>query len=417
MIARRTFMAGTMSALAAPSDRVRIAVIGVRGRGAVLTGDFLGVPNVEVAALVDVDSRVFGKAGKLVADKSGKPASQYADLRRVLDDRTIDAVVVATPDHWHGPATLLACAAGKDVYVEKPCSHNLREGRLMVEAAERHKRIVQVGTQARSRASTQRAIEFIHSGKIGKVRMAKAWNVQLRDNIGRHLDGPAPKEVDYDLWTGPAPPAPFRENRFHYNWHWWWNFGTGDMGNDGVHQMDMARWALNVDAPIAAAGWAGKVFFDDDQQTPDSMNITFTYPGGESMIFEQRIWTPYGMSDQENGVAVYGSEGMVEIGRWNGRWGWKLYDRRGKLVSTDQPGGDEAHAQNFVDSVRSRKLPNATISTGHTSTLHAHLGNIIARTARNLVFNPQTEAIANDPEASRLLGRQYRKHWATPKAT
>jgi predicted dehydrogenase len=411
---RRHFLATPLAALAA-SDRVRIAIIGTRGRGRALTGDFLQLPNVEVAALVDPDQRSFAKAAKLITDKTGKQAQQHADLRRVLDDKSIDAVVVATPDHWHAPAAILAAQAGKDVYVEKPCSHNLREGRLMVNAAAKHNRIMQVGTQARSRASCQRAIQFIHAGKIGKVRMAKAWNVQLRDNIGKHHDSTPPRELDYDLWTGPAPSLPFRENRFHYNWHWWWNFGTGDMGNDGVHQMDMARWALNVDAPIAAAGWARKVFFDDDQQTPDSMNITFTYPGGEALIFEQRIWTPYGMSDQENGVAVYGSDGMVEIGRWQGKWGFKVYDPKGKLVSTDQADNDETHTQNFIDCVRSRKLPNATIATGHTSTLHAHLGNIIARTGRNITFDPVAETIASDAEATRLLRRTYRPHWATPK--
>jgi predicted dehydrogenase len=411
---RRYFLSTPLAAMAA-SDRVRIAIIGTRGRGRALTGDFLDVPNVEVAALVDPDQRSFAKAAKLITDKTGKQAQQYSDLRRVLDDKSIDAVVVATPDHWHAPAAILAAQAGKDVYVEKPCSHNLREGRLMVNAAAKYNRIMQVGTQARSRASCKRAIQFIHSGKIGKVRMAKAWNVQLRDNIGKHHDSAPPKELDYDLWTGPAPTLPFRENRFHYNWHWWWNFGTGDMGNDGVHQMDMARWALNVDAPIAAAGWARKVFFDDDQQTPDSMNITFTYPGGEALIFEQRIWTPYGMSDQENGVAVYGSDGMVEIGRWQGKWGFKVYDAKGKLVSTDQAANDETHAQNFIDCVRSRQLPNATIATGHTSTLHAHLGNIIARTGRNITFDPKAETIAADSEATRLLGRTYRPHWATPK--
>jgi len=412
---RRTFLAGSITSLSAASDRTRIAIIGVRGRGRALAGDFLQVPSVEIAALVDVDQRSFTRAAKLITDKTNKAATQHTDLRRVFDDKTIDAVVIATPDHWHGPASILAAEAGKDVYVEKPCSHNLREGRLMLEAAAKHQRIMQVGTQARSRASAQRAMAFIHSGKIGKVRMAKAWNVQLRDNIGKHQDSTPPKEVDYDLWTGPALATPFRENRFHYNWHWWWNFGTGDMGNDGVHQMDMARWALNVDAPISASGWGRKVFFDDDQQTPDSMNVTFNYPGGEAMIFEQRIWTPYGMSDQENGVAVYGSDGMVEIGRWSGKWGYKVYDAKGKLTQTDQSDNDETHAQNFIDCIRSRKKPNATIETGHTSTLHAHLGNIVARTGRNLIFNPKTETIASDAEATQLLTRSYRKHWATPK--
>lgn len=412
---RRTFLGTAASLMAAPSERVRVAIIGVRGRGRALAGDLLQVPNAEIAALVDVDTRVIDRVVKMVVDKTGKAPATHQDLRRVLDDKNIDAVVVATPDHWHAPAAILAANAGKDVYVEKPCSHNLREGRLMVEAAARHQRIMQVGTQARSRTSTQKAIEFIHSGKIGKVRMAKAWNVQLRDNIGKRQDSTAPAEVNYDLWVGPAQALPYRENRFHYNWHWWWNFGTGDMGNDGVHQMDIARWALRVEAPITATGWAGKVFFDDDQQTPDSMNITFGYTGGEALIFEQRIWTPYGMQDQENGVAVYGSDGMVEIGRWGGRWGYRVFDIKGKLVSTEQAGGDESHVANFIDCVRTRKQPNAAIPIGHTSTLHAHLGNIVAKTGRNLKFDPQRETIASDAEASRLLRREYRPHWAVPK--
>ncbi|MBM3762970.1 MAG: Gfo/Idh/MocA family oxidoreductase [Acidobacteria bacterium] len=415
MIERRVFMGGLMTSLAAASDRVRVAMIGVRGRGAALTGDFLEVPGVEIAALVDVDSRVFGKAASRVEAKTGKRPAQFGDLRRVLEDKTIDAVVIATPDHWHGPAAILAAEAGKDVYVEKPCSHNLREGRLMVEAAARHRRVMQVGTQARSRGSAWKAMEWIHGGRIGKVRMAKAWNVQLRDDIGKHRDAAAPKEVDYDLWMGPAEAMAFRENRFHYSWHWWWNFGTGDMGNDGVHQMDMARWALKVDAPVKVSGWGKKVFFEDDQQTPDSMNITFEYAGGEAMIFEQRIWTPYGMGDQENGVAVYGSEGMVEVGRWGGKWGFKVFDSKGKLVTVEQAANDEKHAANFVECVKTRKRPNASIEIGHTSTLHAHLGNIVAKTGRNLVFDPVREKIERDVEANGLLSRRYRKHWAVPR--
>jgi predicted dehydrogenase len=414
-LARRAFFATSVAALAAPNDRVRVAIIGTRGRGRALTGEFLAQDNAEVAVLVDVDPTSFTRAAKLIEEKTGKPPATHSDLRRVLDDKTIDAVVIATPDHWHAPAAILAANAGKDVYVEKPCSHSLREGRLMVEAARANQRIMQVGTQARSRASTRRAIDFIQSGAIGKVRMAKAWNVQLRDNIGREPDSTPPANVNYDLWIGPAEPLPFRENRFHYNWHWWWNFGTGDMGNDGVHQMDMARWALGVEAPIRASGWARKVFFDDDQQTPDSMNVTFDYPGGESLIFEQRIWNPYGMAEQENGVAIYGSEGMVEIGRWNKRWGYRHFDRAGKLITANQEPGEGNHARNFLDSIRTRALPNADIAIGHTSTLHAHLGNIIAKTGRNLTFDPKAETIANDAEASALLTRRYRQHWAVPK--
>lgn len=415
---RRVFLAGALgatSAMASPGERVRVAMIGVRGRGAALTGDVLALEGMEVAALVDVDDRVVARVRKMVSEKQGREPVHHRDLRRALDDQSIDAVIIATPDHWHAPAAILACAAGKDVYVEKPCSHTVREGRLMVGAARAHKRVMQVGTQARSRGSIQRGVAVARSGVLGKVRMAKAWNVQMRENIGRGKEGPPPAEVDYDLWLGAAEAVPFRDNRFHYNWHWWWNFGTGDMGNDGVHQIDMARWALGVEAPVRASGWGRKTFFDDDQQTPDSMNITFDYPGGEALVFEQRIWNPYGMNEQENGVAVYGTEGRIEIARWDRKWGYRLFDRKGKLVKTDQEPGEEGHMRNFLECVRSRKRANADIEIGHASTLHAHLGNIVARTGRNVEFDPAAETIRGDAEAGALLTRRYREHWAAPK--
>ena len=412
---RRMFLAGAVSAMAAPNERVRVAMIGIRGRGRGLTGDVLALDGMEVAAFVDVDDRVVARVQKMVNEKQGRDAVYHRDLRRVLDDKSIDAVVIATPDHWHAPAAIMACDAGKDVYVEKPCSHNLREGRLMLEAARTHKRVMQVGTQARSRASTMRAIEVARSGVLGKIRMAKAWNVQLRENIGHGKEGPPPAEVDYDLWLGAAEALPYRDNRFHYNWHWWWNFGTGDMGNDGVHQIDIARWAMGGGAPVRASGWGRKTFFDDDQQTPDSMSITFDYAGGEALLFEQRIWNPYGMGGQDNGVAVYGSDAVLEIGRWDRNWGYRLFDRKGSLVKSDQGPEDEGHMRNFLDCLRTRKQPNADIEIGHTSTLHTHLGNIVARTGRNVEFDPTAESIKSDSEASALLSRRYRKHWAVPK--
>ena len=216
-------------------------MIGVRGQGRHLTGKFAQQKDVNLQYLCDVDENVYENAAKLAEEKSGKRPPYISDLRKVLDDKNVDAVVIATPDHWHAPATILACDAGKDVYVEKPASHNLREGRLMVDAARRNKRIVQLGTQSRSRPSTIAAIEYAKSGKLGKLLMAKAWDVQLRDHIGHKEDSPIPKGVDYDTWIGPATYMPFNENRFHYQWHWNWNTGTGDIGNDGIHQMDIAR--------------------------------------------------------------------------------------------------------------------------------------------------------------------------------
>ena len=403
----------------AASEKVNVAFIGIRGRGKGLIGAFAALPDVNIAYLCDVDSRVLESVAADVEKSTGKRPQLAGDLRRVLDDKSVDAVVIATPDHWHAPATILACDAGKDVYVEKPASHNFREGRLMVEAARRNKRVVQHGTQSRSRPSTQRAIDYIKSGKIGKVYMAKAWDVQLRDDIGHKEDSPVPQGVDYETWTGPALMLPFNENRFHYNWHWHWNYGTGDMGNDGVHQLDIARWALDVDYPLEVSGMGRKLFFRDDQQTPDTMNITLNFKD-KVIHWEMRIWNPYMLEGVDNGLAVYGSDGMVHIGRWRDKSGskvsgFKVFDSKGEQVMFDQANEGDTHARNFIDCVRNRKAPNAEIEIGHISTAYSHLGNIVARTGRNIKFDAETQTILSDPDTNRLLTREYRKHWATPK--
>jgi predicted dehydrogenase len=425
---RRYFLKSTVAAaamssrLVAASDKVNIAVMGVRGQGKNLTRMFASLPDVNIPYLCDVDANVFGPAAKIVEDQKGVKPQLIGDIRKALDDRNVDAIVIATPDHWHAPATLLGCAAGKDVYVEKPCSHNLKEGRLMVEAAKRYKRVVQHGTMYRSFPSVLRVMEYIHSGKIGKALMAKAWDVQLRNDIGRKEDGPVPAGVDFDTWTGPAPMLPFNPNRFHYNWHWHWNYGTGDVGNDGVHQIDLARWALDVETPLEVTGMGRKLFFDDDQKTPDTVNVTFEYKD-KALMLELRIWNPYGMEGQENGVAVYGTEGVVHIGRWDSekggrKHGYRVYDKKHKLVFEDydyeiQPW----HNRNFVECIRSRKAPNAEIEIGHTSTLHAHLANIVVRTGRPVKFDTNLETALGNEAAQRLIGREYREHWATPKTT
>jgi predicted dehydrogenase len=402
------------SRLPAASDRVSIAVIGVHGRGKALTSGFARMPDVSVEYMIDPDQNVIAPALAILEKAGHKRPKTGADIRRAFEDKSIDAVVIATPDHWHAPAAILACDAGKDVYLEKPCSHNIREGRMLLEAVRRSKRVVQHGTQARSREITRKAIEYAQSGKLGNVLMAKAWDVQKRSDIGHKPDSPVPAGVDYDTWVGPALWMPFNENRFHYNWHWNWNFGTGDMGNDGAHQIDMARWALGVDYPGEVSGMARKLYFHDDQQTPDTMNITFSY-SGKMLMFEMRIWNPYAMEGVENGVAIYGSDAMMHIGKWDRVWGFKVFDRAGKLTLHEHtPGEDETHLRNFIDCVRSRNTPNADIETGYKSVLHCHLGNIVARTGRTLRFDASTQSIAGDPEANKFLGREYRKHWGAP---
>lgn len=424
---RRYFFAGAAAAAAAArraataaNDKVNLAFVGTGGRGRGLLGSFAKLPDVNIAHLVDADQASLERAfARLDGIGAARPPAD-GDMRRAFDRADIDAVVIAAPDHWHAPAALLACAAGKDVYVEKPCSHNIREGRLLVNAARYHKRIVQHGTQARSRPSTLRAIDYAQSGRIGKVLMAKAWNIQLRADIGRKPDGPVPEGVDYDTWLGPAPWIPFNENRFHYKWHWHWHFGTGDAGNDGAHQLDIARWALGAGYPQTVSGMGRKVFFDDDQQTPDTMNVTFDY-GDKAMIWEMRIWTPYKMAGVDNGVAVYGAEGMVHIGRWNRRWGFKVFDAQDREVMRDEEAeaGDEAavaaHARDFIDAVKSRRLPNADIGTAHLSAMHCHLANIVSRTQRGLRFDAESETVIDDPEANLHVKRRYRRHWGTPR--
>ena len=418
---RRSFLGAAAAGLAATrarvaaADKVNVGMIGVGGRGRGLLGVYASLPDVNVTHLCDADQASLERADQVIAKAGARKPQTTNDMRHLLDDKEVDAVVVATPDHWHAPATILACDAGKDVYVEKPASHNIREGRLMVDAARRNRRIVQVGTQSRSRPSTLKAMEIVKSGQIGEVIMAKAWNVQLRDDIGHKENSPVPDGVDYDTWLGPAPWIPFNENRFHYKWHWHWHFGTGDAGNDGAHQIDIARWALGVDYPKSAKGMGGKIFFEDDQQTPDTMNVTFDY-GGKALIWEMRIWNPYGMDGQENGVAVYGSEATIQIGRWDRRWGYKLFDRAGKLVEHNDA-DDEAddHMRNFIDCIRTRKLPNADVSIGHLSALHCHLANIVARTGRNVDFDQESEQAINDEEANLHVSRRYRTHWSTPK--
>ena len=259
MLTRRYFFLAPAAAVlarrrVAAADKINVGMIGLGGRGRSLTTGFGRLGTANIAHLCEVDQSNMERALQIVKDLGQPVPRQTNDMRRVLEDKSVDAVIVATPDHWHAPAAILACDAGKDVYVEKPCSHNIREGRLIVDAARRNNRMVQHGTQTRSRPSALRAIEYVRSGKLGKVLMAKAWNVQLRRNIGRKPDGPVPAGVDYETWLGPAPWIPFNENRFHYNWHWPWHFGTGDIGNDGVHQLDVARWALGVNYPERVTG-------------------------------------------------------------------------------------------------------------------------------------------------------------------
>jgi len=343
-----------------------------------------------------------------------------ADMRKIFDDKSVDAVLIASCDHWHAPAAILAANAGKHVYVEKPCSHNILEGRAIINAGKKNNVVVQHGTQSRSSPSKQKAMQALRDGEIGDVLVSRHVNSQKRSNIGHQTPSDPPAHVDYDLWVGPAAWRDYQSNYVHYHWHWFFNFGTGDIGNDGVHGIDVARWGLGVEThPSFVTGYGSKLYFDDDQEFPDTYSLAFEYPGdgkvGQKrvLIYDQRIWTPYNEDPEGNTTFFYGTKGMMTIGRKI-----KVFGPRNQLIREEElTRGDKIHQRNFLDAIKDRSLvPNAEINTGHLSSSLCHLGNIVSRTGRAIRFDPQTEKIIGDEEASKLLGREYRKdHWAVPK--
>ena len=403
---------------AGANDRIVIGAIGCGGQGRSLIERFSGAQGVELAYVCDPDAGRAAKGAKAARDHHPKVVS---DLRRILDDKSVDAVTIGTPDHWHAPAAILACQAGKHVYVEKPCSHNIREGRLLVEAARRNKRVVQHGTQSRSAPLIAHGIQLLRQGIIGDVLVAKAWDVQRRGSIGHASPSSPPAGVDYDLWVGPAPFVPFQKNRFHYDWHWWYAFGTGDMGNDGVHEMDIARWGLGVEThPTTVAAIGGKYAYDDDQQFPDTQYVSYEYPGDGSvgqrrqLVFELRLWSRYGLDEGiDNGNAFYGTKGWMLLSK---RGILKVFDERNRPVEIPgTPPSMANHQQNFLDAIRTGQPPTAEIAVGHLSATLCHLGNIAARLGRSLNFDPKTERILGDEQANALVKRNYRDHWAAPQ--
>lgn len=403
---------------ASSADRVALGFVGPGGMGTNLLRSFGGMPDVAVAAVCDVDRRRAENAAKMATDLSGKAPRIYKDMRELFAQKDIDAVVIATPDHWHAPATILACEAGKHVYVEKPCSHNIREGRLMLEAARRHKRIVQTGTQARSAPHFHEAMARLRDGAIGEVFVAKAWNSQLRGNIGKARPSAPPPELDYDNWVGPAPMRPYQSNLLHGSWRWFFDFGCGDMGNDGVHDIDLARWGLGVRThPSKVSAMGGKYFFDDDQEFPDTQTVLFEYDVDgrkKQLIFEQRLWSPYVQENYENGNAFYGTKGMMLLGKHKG---WQIFGPRNEPGEKMDSSMDSAHHhRNFLECIRSGKLPNADVEIGHHSAALCHLGNLATRLGRSLRFDPAKEQILDDAEANAMVRRKYREgHWAVPQ--
>jgi predicted dehydrogenase len=398
--------------------RLRLGLIGPGGMGTNHLKLLAKTPDVELAWVCDVDARRLELAAKSTQELSGAAPKATRDMREVLDDKSVDAVFIATPDHWHAPATLLALDAGKHVYVEKPCSHTLHEGRLMVDAARKAKRIVQVGTQSRSTEHVMTAIAKLHEGAIGEVLSVKVWNSQFRGSIGHVPASEPPAELDFDTWLGPAPRTPYHSNMLPSKWRWFFSFGEGDIGNDGVHDIDIGRWGLGVDThPSRIAAIGGKFFHDDDQEWPDTQNVIFEYhlEGGKKKLltYEQRLWSDYHQDGFENGDAFYGTNGYMILGKAGG---WRLYDKKDKLREEGKGSPDlGAHHRDFFDCIRGGGTPHADILEGHLSASLCHLANISTKVVRMLTFDPETERITGDGEADKMLTREYREHWGLPK--
>ena len=406
------------------NDQIRVACCGVRGRGRDHISGLQRLNNVEVVALCDVDDSVLADRLKDFEQKGWREPKTYTDYRKLLEDPDIDAVALGTPNHWHALGSIWACQAGKDVYVEKPISHNIFEGRKMIEAARKYGRIVQSGLQIRSSIAIQAAVDFMQSGQLGEVYMAKGLCYKWRDTIGKTPDEPVPAGVHYDEWIGPAPERPFSRNRVHYNWHWHWDYGNGDIGNQGVHQFDIARWGLGMDEhPVFINSTGAKVMFDDDQETPNILHSAFEYPqpDGKKKIlqFEVRHWITnheggIGEGDDNTvGVIFYGSEGYLVVDSYNS-WHTVLGRERRPGPRADI-GGD--HYQNFIDAVRSRDPEKLTCSLeeGHKSTVLCHMANIAYRLGRSLRFDPKRESFIGDEEANSMLSRDYRAPYVVPE--
>ncbi len=398
---------------ASPNDRVQVCVIGVRGRGSGVGKTFAGLSEVQVTHICDVNETLLASYGKQIADVQKSAPKAIVDLRRALDDKSVDAIVVTTPDHWHALATIWGCQAGKHVYVEKPISNNVFEGRQMVAAARKYDRVVQVGTQSRSVPHYAEIVKLLRDGRIGRVHMAKAWNSQLRRRVPKVPDEPVPPGLDWNIWQGPAPERSYNANRYTYGWRWLWDYGTGDMGNDGVHDLDIARWGLGVDYPTEVQCTADKLVFTGDiQETPDTQLVTFKFPDKQALlVYEQRLWSPYHLEGYENGVAFYGSEGYIVVGRQ----GWKLVEKRNHVVSDNKVTfSDVPHVQNFIDAIKNGKPLNCDIEEGYKSTLLAHLGNLSYRVGRPLKFDKTSHTIAGDQQANLLLKREGRREFQIP---
>ena len=405
---------------AAANDKISVAVVGFNGMGMHHVRRAAQISGSQVVALCDVDDAVLARGANTVKEIAGNKPTTTRDFRSIIDDKSIDAVAIATPHHWHCPIAVPALLSGKDVYVEKPASHVFHEGRLLVDAAEKHKRIVQHGTQMRSSPVTAEAGEVLKSGILGEIKITKAWNVQDRGFAKPVKDGQPPSGVDYDRWLGPAKKRPFNKNRFHRTWRLFREYGNGDFGDDGAHDLDMAAWGLGVtEHPIRITAHGSNVKPPGYREFPDNLNVSFEYADGRVLIYEDRLFTPYGLHGVDSGNAFYGTKGYMIFSR---RGYFRTY--LGGKEEAGPKSGDAGrvgaplpdHFADFINNVRSRGETKAGAEIAHRTCALIHLGEIAYRTKTVLEFDPEKETITNSDKAASMLTKDYREPFGLPKS-
>lgn len=417
-----SFSAKSYARIIGSNNRIQVSVMGVNSRGSALAQNFAAQDNCDVIHICDVDSRAITKCLTALKNRQTIEATTYTDFRKSLESKDVDALVIAAPDHWHAPASLLAMQAGKHVYVEKPCSHNPNEGEILIKAAKNYGKIVQMGNQRRSWPNVVAGINALKNGDIGRVYFGKGWYSNNRQSIGIGKETAVPEWLDWELWQGPAPRKNFKDNIVHYNWHWLWHWGTGEALNNGTHMIDLLRWGMELDYPTKVSSNGGRYRYQDDWETPDTQIINLDFDSGQTMSWEGRSCNGKNIEGSSVGVVFYGENGSLLIPSGNS---YTQFDLDGKVVkevkNTEKVDArnksnpaeklDAFHIQNMFDAIRNGTDLNAGVDSGHKSTLLVQLGNIAQRVGSSLNIDPTNGHILNNADAQKLWSRSYEKGW------
>ncbi|HEA21439.1 MAG TPA: Gfo/Idh/MocA family oxidoreductase [Pricia antarctica] len=416
------FSAKSYANIMGANERINVSVMGVNSRGNALAQNFAAQNNASVIHICDVDSRAITNCLIALKERQTVEAKPYKDFRKSLESQDVDAFVIAAPDHWHAPASLIALEAGKHVYVEKPCSHNPNEGEMLVEAAKKYGKVVQMGNQRRSWPNVMSGIQAVKEGAIGRVYYGKGWYTNNRASIGIGKETPIPDWLDWELWQGPAPRKKYKDNIVHYNWHWLWHWGTGEALNNGTHMVDLLRWGMEVDYPTQVSSNGGRFRYDDDWETPDTQIINLDFGDNQTMSWEGRSCNGKPVEGSSVGVVFYGENGSLLIPSGNS---YTQFDLDGKIVkaventeiidarnkSNPAEKLDALHIQNMFNAIKNDGKLHSDVDSGHKSTLLVQLGNIAQRVGRSIKTNPKNGHIIKDKEAQKLWSRDYEKGW------